>query len=71
MNRFLRAATLTIVVAVSGSIGAAQDYQKGLAAAQAGDFETALMEWRPLADAACFAACENPPITFEFRPIWH
>ena len=30
---------------------AAQDFQKGLAAAQAGDFATALQEWKPLAEA--------------------
>ena len=29
----------------------AQDFQKGLAAAQAGDFATALQEWTPLAEA--------------------
>ena len=29
----------------------AQDFQKGLAAAQAGDFATALKEWKPLAEA--------------------
>lgn len=28
----------------------AQDYDKGLAAAQSGDFATALKEWRPLAE---------------------
>ena len=30
---------------------AAQDFKKGLAAAQAGDFATALQEWTPLAEA--------------------
>ncbi|MEJ6689282.1 MAG: tetratricopeptide repeat protein [Paracoccaceae bacterium] len=30
---------------------AAQDFQKGLAAAQAGDFATTLQEWTPLAEA--------------------
>jgi len=30
---------------------AAQDFQKGLAAAQAGDFAMALQEWKPLAEA--------------------
>ena len=28
----------------------AQDFDKGLAAAQSGDFATALKEWRPLAE---------------------
>ena len=30
---------------------AAQDFQKGLAAYQAGDYATALQEWTPLAEA--------------------
>ena len=30
---------------------AAQDFDKGLAAAEAGDFATALQEWTPLAEA--------------------
>ena len=30
---------------------AAQDFQKGLAAAQTGDYATALQEWTPLAEA--------------------
>ena len=30
---------------------AAQDFQKGFAAAQAGDYATALQEWKPLAEA--------------------
>ena len=29
----------------------ARDFQKGLAAAQAGDYATALKEWTPLAEA--------------------
>ena len=29
----------------------AQDFHKGLAAAQAGDYATALQEWTPLAEA--------------------
>ena len=45
---------LTILLAFLMTLSspvAAQDYQKGLAAAQAGDFATALQEWKPLAEA--------------------
>ena len=38
---------------------AAQDFQKGLAAAQAGDFATALQEWTPLAEAGDTSAQFN------------
>jgi hypothetical protein len=46
--------TSTICLAVAlllGSVGVSwsQDFQKGLAAAQSGDFATALREWEPLA----------------------
>ena len=33
-----------------GSFANAQDFQKGLEAAQVGDYQTAIMEWRPLAE---------------------
>ena len=38
---------------------AAQDHQKGLAAAQAGDYATALQEWTPLAEQDDAAAQYN------------
>ena len=40
---------LSILLA-SVSVCSAQDFDKGLAAAQKGDFATALKEWRPLAE---------------------
>ena len=43
---------------------AAQDFQKGLAAAQAGDFATALQEWTPLADAGDATAQYNLGIMY-------
>jgi TPR repeat protein len=46
-------ATLCLMIAVLfGSMGmsASADFQKGLTAAQSGDFATALREWRPLAE---------------------
>ena len=50
----MRNLTATICLAVAllfGSAGVSwsQDWQKGLAAAQSGDFATALREWTPLA----------------------
>ena len=46
--RSLRAASLVLMLATS--MAAAQDYDAGLAAAQSGDFATALREWTPLAE---------------------
>jgi len=41
---------LAFLITLSSPV-AAQDFQKGLAAAQSGDFATALQEWTPLAEA--------------------
>ena len=44
----------TVLIAFLMTIGSpvvAQDFQKGLAAAKAGDYATALQEWTPLAEA--------------------
>ena len=46
-------ATLCLTIAVllgSAGVSWSADYQKGLTAAQSGDFATALREWTPLAD---------------------
>ena len=50
MKRLL--ATLVILTGLIGSGGDvwAQDFNKGLKAAQSGDFATALKEWKPLAE---------------------
>ena len=55
--RSLRAATLVLVLATS--MAAAQDYDAGLAAAQSGDFATALREWTPLAEQGNAKAQHN------------
>ena len=48
---FVRSVFLAVVLNFSsGSVATAQDSDKGYAAAQAGDFVTALEEWRPLAE---------------------
>jgi TPR repeat protein len=39
-----------VLSVLSGSVATAQDFDKGYAAAQAGDFVTALEEWKPLAE---------------------
>jgi TPR repeat protein len=66
MNSFLRAATLSIVAAVAGSMVAAQDYykDKGFAAFQAGDYATALKEWRPQAEQGISSAYINLGILY-------
>ena len=45
---------LTVILAFLMTLSSpvvAQDFQKGLAAANAGDYATALQEWTPLAEA--------------------
>ena len=51
MKNVTRTICLTLAVLL-GSTGTSwgADFQKGLAAAQSGDFATALREWRPLAE---------------------
>ena len=50
MNSFIRAAALSMAVALSGSMVAAQDIYKGTVAYVTGDYTTALKEFLPLAD---------------------
>lgn len=42
---------LATVLSLAFTPLAAQDFQKGMAAVQAGDFATAVQEWTPLAEA--------------------
>ena len=44
----------------AGGVAIAQDYDAGLKAAQAGDFQTALKEWKPLADQGDAGRPEQP-----------
>jgi TPR repeat protein len=56
----VRSACLAVVLSVSsGSVATAQDFDKGFAAAQAGDFVTALEELRPLAEQGVAGAQYN------------
>jgi len=51
MRRLTAALCLTIAVLLgSAGEGWSADYQKGFAAAQSGDYATALREWTPLAE---------------------
>ena len=43
----------------------AQDFQKGLEAAQSGDFETALKEWKPLAEGGDSVAQYNLGVMYD------
>ena len=57
MHRFIIALScflMTLAAPIS-----AQDFEKGLKAAQSGDFETALEEWKPLANAGGLSAQFN------------
>ena len=59
---------LTVILAFLMTLSspvAAQDFQKGLAAAQAGDFATALKEWTPLAEAGDVDAQYNLGIMYD------
>jgi len=49
---------LAFLMTFSSSV-VAQDFQKGFAAAQAGDYATALKEWKPLAEAGDADAQNN------------
>ena len=50
MKRTLATLCLTLAVLLgSAGVSKSADFQKGLAAAQSGDFATALREWKPLA----------------------
>ena len=56
---------LAFLVMLSAPV-AAQDFQKGFAAAQAGDFATALQEWTPLAEAGYDVAQYNLGLVYEY-----
>ena len=55
---------LAFLMTLSSSV-AAQDFQKGLAAAKAGDFATALQEFKPLAAAGDSHAQHNLGVMYE------
>jgi len=62
MRKFL--ASVAIVFSLAGT-AQAQDFQKGLAAAEAYDFATALQEWKPLAEQGFAPAQFNLGLMYE------
>jgi TPR repeat protein len=58
MIKLIRAAAFLLCTAVSAPV-MAQDFDEGLAALQAGDYATALQEWRPLAEQGDVSAQYN------------
>jgi len=51
MTHTLKAILLAVLLLLGSSqVGYAQDFERGLEAAQRGDYATALKEWRPLAE---------------------
>ena len=59
------ALSLSIGLILVGTALAAQDFQKGLAAARAGDYATAIQEWTPLAEAGYANAQSNLGYMYE------
>ena len=57
MHRFILA--LSCILIMLAAPISAQDFQKGLEAAQSGDFATALKEWTPLAEGGDSVAQYN------------
>ena len=63
--KLLYAMTISLVLAVGAGAVVAQDFQKGFAAAQRGDFVTALKEWRLLAEQGDTSAQFNLGVMYE------
>ena len=64
MIKILRTATFLLCTAVAAPV-MAQDFEKGWAAYNAGDYETALQEWRPLAEQGNASAQYNLGIMYD------
>jgi TPR repeat protein len=64
MIKLIRAAAFLLCTAVSAPV-MAQDFDEGLAAAQAGDYATALQEWRPLAEQGHASAQYNLGVMYD------
>ena len=62
MMTFIRCAVVALMLTPALSL--AQDFDVGLAAAEAGDFATALREWTPLAEQGNAAAQTNLGIMY-------
>ncbi len=64
MINLLHAALTVLVLMSSQGTASAADFQKGLDAANAGDFATALEEWKPLAEQGDASAQFNLGIMY-------
>ena len=56
---------LSLALAFGAGAALAQDFQKGSAAAQSGDYATALKEWRPLAGQGHVDAQYNLAVMYD------
>jgi TPR repeat protein len=65
MNLVRSACLVVALVLSSGTVATAQDIDKGFVAYQAGDFVTALEEWRPLAEQGDAIAQYNLGLMYE------
>lgn len=63
--KLFRHLALAAVLAVTVSGVSAQDFEKGLAAADSGDYQTALKEWLPLAERGDPSAQFNIGLMYE------
>jgi len=58
-------ARLTLLLLLGSGMSVAADFNKGLAAAQSGDFKTALTEWIPLAEQGDVSAQHNLGLMYD------
>ena len=65
MFGLLRTTILSLALAFGAGAALAQDFQKGLAAAQEGDYATALQEWRPLAEQGNVTSQYNIAVMYD------
>ena len=64
-KKFFLMLGVTVLLCLSASIVWSADLQKGLAAAQKGDFATALREWKPLAEQGDASAQYNLGVMYD------
>ena len=65
MFGLIRTTIIALVLAFNAGSILAQDFQKGLTAYQAGDYATALQEWRPLAEQGNTDAQSNLGLMYQ------
>jgi uncharacterized protein len=65
MFGLIRTTIIAVVLAFNTGSILAQDFQKGFAAAQSGDYVTALQEWRPLAEQGDATSQNNLGVMYE------